>query len=127
RIQNELFTNTPSGLPGNDDAGALSSWYVFSALGFYSLIPGAPGFVLGSPRFPSATVHLENGGQLVIQGNNASSDNPYVQSLTVNGTPVTGLWLPFASIRNGGSLVFNLGNTPSTWGTSPSDAPPSFN
>jgi predicted alpha-1,2-mannosidase len=126
RIQNELFTNTPTGLPGNDDAGSLSSWYVFSALGFYPLVPGAPGFVLGSPRFPSATVHLENGNEIVIQGGNASSDNCYVQSLTVNGVPTSNLWLPFDSIRNGGSLVFNLTNAPSTWGTSPADAPPSF-
>jgi predicted alpha-1,2-mannosidase len=127
RIQNELFANTPSGLPGNDDAGSLSSWYVFSALGFYPLIPGAAGFVLGSPRFPSATIHLENGGQIVIQGGNSSSDNCYVQKLIVNGTNSTSLWLPFDSIRNGGSLLFTLTNTPSNWGTSPSDAPPSFN
>jgi predicted alpha-1,2-mannosidase len=127
RIQSQLFTNTPAGMPGNDDAGALSSWYVFSALGFYPLVPGTPGFVLGSPRFPSATIHLENGNDIQIRGNNASSDNCYVQSFSLNGTPTSSLWLPFDAIRNGGSLTFNLGNAPSNWGTSPAAAPPSFN
>jgi putative alpha-1,2-mannosidase len=126
QIQSQLFTNTPGGLPGNDDAGALSSWYVFSTLGFYPLVPGAPGFVLGSPRFPSATIHLENGRDLSIQGGNASAENCYVQAFTVNGVPSSSLWLPFDSIRNGASLDFALGNTPSAWGSAPADAPPSF-
>jgi len=126
RIQTQLFTNTPSGLPGNDDAGALSSWYVFSALGFYPLVPGAGGFVLGSPVFPSATINLENGGQLCIQGINASPENCYVQSFTLNGANSTSLWLPAAALSNGANLVFTLGGTPSSWATSPTDAPPSF-
>jgi predicted alpha-1,2-mannosidase len=126
RIQSELYTNTPGGLPGNDDAGSLSSWFVFSALGFYPLVPGVPGFVLGSPRFPSAVVHLENGNQITIQGANASSEDCYVQSLLLNGAAVSSLWLPFAAIGNGGSLVFDLGSSPSSWGSAPADAPPSF-
>jgi predicted alpha-1,2-mannosidase len=127
RIQTQLFTNTPTGMPGNDDAGALSSWYVFSALGFYPIVPGVGGFVLGSPVFPTATINLENGQQIVIQGVNASPQNCYVQNFTLNGASSTSLWLPFASIRNGANLVFTLGAGPSTWGTAPADAPPSFN
>jgi putative alpha-1,2-mannosidase len=126
RIQTQLYNNTPAGLPGNDDGGALSSWYVFSTLGFYPLVPGVGGFVLGSPLFPSATINLENGRQLNIQGNNASSANCYVQSLTLNGANTTSLWLPFTAIRDGATLVFSLSNTPSSWGTAPADAPPSF-
>ncbi len=126
RIQTQLFLDTPGGLPGNDDAGALSSWYVFSALGIYPLIPGVGGFVLGSPLFTNATVNLENRGQITIQGINASPQNSYVQSLTINGTNTTQLWLPFETIRNGGALVFSLSNSPSGWGTGPADAPPSF-
>jgi predicted alpha-1,2-mannosidase len=65
RIQTQLFCDAPDGLPGNDDAGALSSWYVFSALGFYPVVPGVGGFVLGSPLFSSTIIHLENGRQIV--------------------------------------------------------------
>jgi predicted alpha-1,2-mannosidase len=126
RIQNELFSNKPNGLPGNDDAGALSSWYVFSALGLYPSVPGVCGFVLGTPLFPRAVVHLENGGSLSIEGANASPDNRYVQSLTINNTPTTRPWLQFETIRRGGTLVYGLGNRPSKWGTAPTDAPPSF-
>jgi predicted alpha-1,2-mannosidase len=126
RILTQCFTNTPSGLPGNDDEGDLSSWYVFAALGFYPETPSAGGFVIGSPLFPSATINFENGRQIVIQGINASVQNCYVQSLTMNGTNSTSLWLPFAAIRNGATLVFNLTNAPSNWGTAASDAPPSF-
>ena len=61
RVQQELFSDQPDGLPGNDDAGAMSSWYVFSALGLYPEIPGVAGFVIGSPVFPKATIHLANG------------------------------------------------------------------
>ncbi|HWX18675.1 MAG TPA: GH92 family glycosyl hydrolase [Candidatus Binatia bacterium] len=126
RIQTQLFNNTQNGLPGNDDAGALSSWYVFSALGLYPLVPGVGGFVLGSPMFPSAVINLENGRQITIEGINASPQNCYVQSFTLNGASTTSLWLPFAAIRNGANLVFTLGGTPSNWGTGPADVPPSF-
>jgi predicted alpha-1,2-mannosidase len=126
RVQTQLYNNTAAGLPGNDDAGALSSWYVFSALGFYPLVPGAGGFVLGSPLFPSATINFENGRQLNIQGLNASAQSPYVQSLALNGVATSSLWLPFDAIREGGSLGFALGSQPSNWGSGPADAPPSF-
>ena len=126
RIQTQLFKNTTGGLPGNDDAGSLSSWYVFSALGFYPLVPGVGGFVIGSPLFTNATVQLANGQQIIIQGVNASVSNSYVQSLTINGTNTGQLWLPFETIRHGAELVFTLSNSPSTWGTGASNAPPSF-
>jgi len=125
-LQLQCFTNTPAGLPGNDDAGALSSWYVFSCLGFYPLIPGVGGFVVGSPRFPNAVINLENGSQISIQGVNASDQNCYVQSMMLNGTNTTSLWLPFALVRNGANLVFTLTNAPTSWGTGAADVPPSF-
>ena len=126
RILTQCFTNLPNGLPGNDDEGDLSSWYVFAALGFYPEIPSAGGFVLGSPLFPMTTINLENGSQIKIQGNNASAQNYYVQSLAVNGTNTTSLWLPFATLKNGAALVFNLTNAPSNWAINADDAPPSF-
>ena len=126
RILTQCFTNLPSGIPGNDDGGSLSSWYVFGALGFYPEVPSAGGFVIGSPSFPSVTINLENGRQIIIQAPNASAQNYYVQSLTINGTNSTSLWLPFSTVQNGANLVFTLTNAPSSWGTNAADAPPSF-
>lgn len=127
KIQDRLFTDSPAGLPGNDDGGALSSWYVFSALGLYPLIPGVGVFVIGSPMFTRAVVHL-NGGELVIDGNGAAPDAPYVQSLKVNGRRSDKLWLRYSDISHGGTLDFKLGPRPDeSWGSVPGDVPPSHN
>ncbi len=126
RIQSELFANAPSGLPGNDDAGATSSWYVFSALGLYPEIPGVAGFVVGSPLFPSATVHLAGGHSLHISASKASLTTPYVQSLQLNGTPATNLWLPWNALQHGATLTFSLTDRATSWGSAAMDAPPSF-
>jgi hypothetical protein len=128
QIQTQLFTDTSGGLPGNDDAGSISSWYVFSALGLYPDIPGVGGFVIGSPLFPRAKVTLETGQTLIISAANAADSNPYVQSLSVNGNATTSTWLPLDTILNSPRtrLTFTLGPTPASWGTGPADAPPSF-
>jgi predicted alpha-1,2-mannosidase len=126
RIQTELFTVQPSGLPGNDDAGSLSSWYVFSALGIYPEIPGVGGFVTGSPVFPKAVVHLENGKTIEITGAHAGPDARYVQTLKVNGEPWNSPWIDWSHLAGGGTLDFDLGTSPSKWGSDPAKAPPSF-
>jgi predicted alpha-1,2-mannosidase len=128
RIQTELFTATPGGIPGNDDAGSLSSWYVFSALGLYPDVPAVGGFVIGSPLFQRAQVTLETGQALVISAPDAADGNPYVQGLSVNGNATTSTWLPVGTILNGPTttLTFALGPTASSWGIGPADAPPSF-
>ena len=126
RAMNELYANRPAAYPGNDDLGEMSSWYVFSALGMYPELPGSDILVIGSPIFPKAVVHLET-GDITIIGNGAADDAPYVQSLTVNGQAWDKPWLRFSDIRHGATLVYNLSATPDTsWGTDPSDAPPSF-
>lgn len=124
RIQNELFTSLPSGLPGNDDAGALSSWYVFSALGIYPEIPGVPGFVVGSPMFSKATIRRDNGMTIQITGEGASADNFYVQKLEVNDKKWKSSWIPWSELSNGGTLHFTLGDQPTAWGKN--SPPPSF-
>lgn len=127
RIELELFTPTPDGEPGNDDLGATSAWYVFAALGAYPAIPGIGGLALNSPLFPEATIHLGNGKVIKIEANNASAQNPYVQSLTVNGQPYEKTWLSYGLLSRGATLQFTLGNTANKqWGTKPEDAPPSF-
>jgi predicted alpha-1,2-mannosidase len=125
-IENELWSNTPWGMPGNDDGGEMSSWYVFAAMGLYPEIPGVGGFVIGSPLFTSMTVNLSGGHTLQINAPEASADQPYVQSLELNGNPTTSLWLPWSAVQDGATLDFALGASPSSWGGSPQDAPPSF-
>ena len=124
RIQNELFTSKPNGLPGNDDAGSLSSWYVFSALGLYPEIPGVAGFAMGSPLFPKTTIHLENERTIQILAAEASSENPCVQSVTLNGHNYESPWIDWRALAKGATLDFQLGDKPSSWGTK--KMPPSF-
>jgi predicted alpha-1,2-mannosidase len=126
RVQTELFTTLPSGLPGNDDAGALSSWYIFSALGLYPEIPGVAGFVVGSPLFSEATVHLGNGSTLRILGNQACAANAYVKSMKLDGRDYDRCWIPWPALAKGAVLSFELGDKPTQWASRPEQAPPSF-
>jgi len=120
RIETQLFSASPGGLPGNDDGGAISSWYIFAALGLYPEIPGVAGFVIGSPLFPAVTIHLGNGHLLQITGqgmNGAPANVPYVQGLILNGQGYGSPWVPFATLANGATLQFTLGDSPDmAWG-----------
>ncbi len=123
-----VYTNTPGGEPGNDDLGAMSSWEAWAMLGMYPEAPGAPYVVLGSPLFPYVQLHFD-GHTTTIIGNNASDSNPYVQSLTINGSPTQQPWAPVSDLIGPGQTVldFTLGSTPDTqWGAGPMSAPPSF-
>jgi len=125
-IQTQLFKNSSGGLPGNDEGGAMSSWYLFSAIGLYPEITGVGGFVIGSPLFNSVTIQLAGDHTLQINAPAASYGNPYVQSLNINGNATTRLWLPWSSVRNGTTLNFTLGSSATNWGSGPGDAPPSY-
>ncbi|HTV38951.1 MAG TPA: GH92 family glycosyl hydrolase [Candidatus Sulfotelmatobacter sp.] len=124
RIQNTLFTSLPSGLPGNDDAGALSSWYVFSALGIYPEIPGVAGFVTGSPLFSKAVIQPDGGAAIQIVGDEASPDNCYVGKLKINGRTWKSVWIPWSKLSHGANLDFSLTNNPTSWASN--SRPPSF-
>jgi predicted alpha-1,2-mannosidase len=117
-IETQLFHATPDGLPGNDDGGAMSSWYVFAAMGLYPEIPGMGGFALGSPLFPSLQLHRGNDSMLTISGQGAAEHSPYVQSLSLNGRSESNPWLPYSAIQSGGTLAFVLGTQANTsWST----------
>ncbi|HEV8558954.1 MAG TPA: GH92 family glycosyl hydrolase [Actinophytocola sp.] len=113
------------GYCGDEDNGELSAWWVFAALGFYPLRAGDPSYIIGSPLFTKAVVHLENGRDLVINARNNGSRNVYVQSLKVNGKPYEKCWLPHDLLAAGAVLDFEMGPEPSDWGTGPDAAPPS--
>lgn len=126
-IMNKNFSINPSGLPGNDDMGATSAWYVWAALGLYPVIPSAPGLAVSTPQFPDITVWLGNGKKLFIKTDrDAMLDNVrYINEMALNHTPYQGLWLPLDKIRDGGKLNFKLSATPTAWGEDDSLVPPS--
>ncbi|SCL47859.1 GH92 family glycosyl hydrolase [Micromonospora chersina] len=125
RIMNESFTTGPGGLPGNDDLGATSAWYVWSALGMYPPTPGADTLALHGPVFPSILVDRP-AGDVQITATNAGQGNQYVQSLAVNGSTSRRTWLRYGDLAGGATLSYTMGGTPSAWGTDPADVPPSF-
>jgi predicted alpha-1,2-mannosidase len=127
RIETQLFTVRSNGIPGNDDLGAMSSWYVFAAMGLYPEIPGVGGFCLDSPLFSQVIWRLGNGSTVLISGQNAGNANPYVRNLTLNGARYPTSWLPYSKIEHGATVVFLLGSSPYTpWGSAVDRAPPSF-
>lgn len=107
-----MYANTPDGLCGNDDAGQMSAWYIFSALGFYPVLPGSDHYAIGSPLIKKAILRLENGKQLTIITVNQSPANVYVQKVLVNGHEINRLHLSHAELMAGGEIVFWMGDKP---------------
>lgn len=114
KVMTRLYNAGPDGYPGDEDQGQMSSWYVMSALGFYSVCPGTDQYVIGSPLFPKVTITLDNGKQFIVEAHNNSPENVYIQSATLNGKPYPHNWLRHADIVNGGVLVLEMGNRPAT-------------
>ncbi|POX45510.1 alpha-mannosidase [Streptomyces sp. Ru71] len=114
------------GYHGDEDNGEQSAWYLFSALGFYPLVMGSGEYAIGSPLFTKATVHLENGRDLVVKAPRNSSRNIYVQGLKVNGRSWDTTSLPHSLLARGGVLEFDMGPRPSAWGTGKDAAPVSI-
>ncbi|MEV6851303.1 lectin [Actinoplanes sp. NPDC051411] len=127
-IQDSIWANTPGGLAdGNDDLGAMSAWYVWSALGMYPMTPGTSDLALGSPLFTQAVVTLPSGKTLTINGNGAADNAPYVQSATWNSAAWNNAYAPTAAITSGGTLTYTLGTAANTsWATAATAAPPSY-
>jgi predicted alpha-1,2-mannosidase len=125
--EQDLYPATPNGLPGNDDLGAMSSWYVWSALGMFPVTPGRADLALGSPLFQQAVLHLGNGGTIQVNAPNAAENAPYVTGVQLNGQSYSSTALPESILSHGGTLNFTLSSTPdTTWGTGANDAPPSY-
>ena len=127
-IQDQIWTNTPGGLAGNDDLGTMSAWYVWSALGVYPETPGTADLALGSPLFTQAVISLPGGQTLTINAPQAADNAPYVQSMTINGSTWNNAFLPSSIIHDGATLNYVLGTAPNTvWANDSSAAPRSYN
>lgn len=126
-VMDKLYTAQADGYCGDEDNGQTSAWYVFSAMGFYPVCPGANQYVIGTPYFDKMTLHLENGKTMTITAQNCSQNNKYIQSLSINGTPSTKNFFTHDQLMQGGNIQYVMGSTPNKQrGISDSDAPYSF-
>ncbi|MEO3815966.1 GH92 family glycosyl hydrolase [Plantactinospora sp. B24E8] len=121
-----LGSEIGQGYAGDEDNGETSAWYLFSALGLYPLQVGSQNYVIGSPLFTRATVHLENGRDIVVNAPDNSAGNVYVRSLTVDGVPYDRTWISHADLADGAVLDFRMGPTPSAWGSGEASLPVSL-
>lgn len=122
-----MYNAYPDGYCGDEDNGQTSAWYVFSAMGFYPVCPGAGEYVLGAPYFDEMTLHLENGRNVSIKANGNTDDNCYVNSLTLNGKPYSKNYIKRSDLMQGAQFVYNMSAKPNySRGTAESDAPYSF-
>jgi len=124
QIVNEMYHATPDGLEGNEDCGQMSAWYVLSALGFYPVTPGTANYIIGTPLFSSANIHLENGKTFTINANNISNRNFYIQSASLNNKAYKKSYLSYFDILKGGNVDFMMGTIPSSFGSA--DYPSTF-
>jgi predicted alpha-1,2-mannosidase len=123
-VLNRLYRPTPDGYCGDEDNGQTSAWYVFSALGFYPVCPTTDQYVLGAPLFPKATLHLPGGHDVVLNAPANSTDNRYINRLTVNGQDYSRNWLSHSELVKGATLNFDMAPQPNkARGTQPGDAP----
>ena len=126
-VMDKLYTAQADGYCGDEDNGQTSAWYVFSAMGFYPVCPGANQYVIGTPYFDKMTLHLENGKTMTITAQNCNQDNKYIQSLSINGTPSTKNFFTHEQLMQGGNIHYVMGSTPNKQrGISDRDAPYSF-
>ncbi|XVV15951.1 GH92 family glycosyl hydrolase [Actinoplanes sp. CA-131856] len=124
RAVSEMYDTTPSGLPGNDDQGSLSAWYVFANLGVYPAVYGTGDLLISAPMFKSVTIDPVDGRRDIrITAPGVQNGKKYVSSLKVNGARRSANWL---DARTAGRLDFTMSATPGTWGTGAKDVPPSY-
>ncbi len=120
-IVDTVYGVGPSGLPGNDDLGTLSAWYVFAAIGLFPQTPGRAELLVGSPLFPKVEIRRSNGVRLTVNAPRTSDTNQYVEALALNGRSRAESWLPESFVTRGGRIDVRMGAAPTEWGTAPVD------
>lgn len=112
QVMEKLYNASEKGFPGDEDQGGMSSWYVLSALGIYSVCPGTDQYVLGSPLFPKLTITMENGKQFIIEAKHNNKENVYIRSAYLNGKEYTKNYITYKDIANGGHLTLEMSDQP---------------
>jgi predicted alpha-1,2-mannosidase len=126
-IMNKLYNAAPDAYCGDEDNGQTSAWYVFSALGFYTVCPGTDQYVLGTPLFKSVKLHLENGKTVTIDAANNSCENRYIKSMKLNGKNHTNNYLTHDQLMKGARIQYQMDAVPNkSRGINKADAPYSF-
>ncbi|GHH94280.1 GH92 family glycosyl hydrolase [Streptomyces capillispiralis] len=125
RAVDEMYDTTPSGLPGNDDLGSLSSWYVWAGIGLFPAVPGTADLVVSGPMFDRVVVDSADSRRRIVLDAPRADEAPYVSALKVDGRATTRSWLPADFTRGGGELRFTMSAAPGPWGTGAADVPPS--
>lgn len=124
QIMNELYTDQPDGLCGNEDCGQMSAWYVMSAMGFYPVTPASGMFIIGVPHFEEMTINFENGKKFKVIAKNLSRENRYIESVKLNGKKLNRSYLYCDEVLKGGKLEFTMTNDRNTtWATDEKDCP----
>jgi predicted alpha-1,2-mannosidase len=129
QIMSTMYDDTPAGQCGNVDCGQMAAWYIFSALGFYPMNPDSGVYAIGSPVVSKAVIHLNQdkylGHTFTVTAKNNSSRNIYIQSVELNGKPLSKPWLTYEQITSGGTLDLVMGPNPNlAWGSAQEDRPP---
>ena len=126
QVMNLLYQSTPDGLCGDEDTGQMSAWYVLSALGIYPVCPGTPDYLIGSPIFDKATIHLQNGKTFTIAAKNNGPQEYYIEGAQLNGKPFDKIYLTHDQILHGGQLTFQMASFPNyRWASGKESRPPS--
>ncbi len=112
QIMNDFYHDDPDGVIGNEDAGQMSAWYVFSSLGFYPVFPASQEYIMGSPLFDKATIQLPEGKSFTLETENNSAENIYIQSAELNGKVYNKISINHQDIMNGGILKLKMGSSP---------------
>ena len=111
-VLHSLYHNAPNGLSGNEDCGQMSAWYILNSMGFYQVCPGKPVYSIGRPLFSEVTINLENGKHFTIVTKENSRKNRYIQSVSLNGKPLSTPFFTHSDLANGGTLVITMGDRP---------------
>lgn len=121
---NRMYQPTPDGYCGDEDNGQTSSWYVFSAIGFYPVAPATDQYVLGAPLFKKITLQLQNGNEVIINAPENSKTNKYIQKMSLNGKSYSKNWLSHKELMKGAIIDFEMSDSPNkNRGTKNEDAP----
>ncbi len=125
RIMDDLYSDQPDGLSGNEDCGQMSAWLVMSALGFYPVAPGSANYIIGSPWFEKATINLENGKKFIVEATDNKEDNIYINKASLNGGDHPFSWIKHEDIVAGGKLRFEMSSTSTEFGKAKKNRPKS--
>ena len=127
-IMDSMYHDQPEGYSGNEDCGQMSAWAVWSMTGFYPANPGKGEYVFGSPMFDEVTMKLPSGNKMLIKTKNAGKNNPYIQSVQLNGVPYTKVYIDHETLLAGGVMEMEMGSKPNKeYGKLPADWPSSTN